>query len=103
MNNCIYVQLFYAKTFFIPRTGLHSGDVPVRPMQPIKGRGAASQITHRFARELRQGFDDGWASPNRTKEAKRVRRSDLVHPSGVGAGKSALSRHESPDLPFIWG
>ncbi|WP_294259915.1 hypothetical protein [uncultured Comamonas sp.] len=30
------------------------------PVQLIKGRGAASQIAHRFARELRQGFDDGW-------------------------------------------
>ena len=79
-------------------------DVPVRPMQPIKGRGAASQITHRFARELRQGFDDGWGKSEQDggSEVGEEVKTWCTHLEWERA-KSALSRHESPDLPFHLG
>ena len=79
-------------------------DVPVRPMQPIKGRGAASQITHRFARELRQGFDDGWGKSEQDggSEVGEEVKTWGTHLEWERA-KSALSRHESPDLPFHLG
>jgi DNA repair photolyase len=32
------------------------------PVQAIKGRGAASQIAHRFTHDAREGFDDGWGT-----------------------------------------
>ncbi|TFF55163.1 MULTISPECIES: PA0069 family radical SAM protein [Comamonas] len=76
-------------------------DVPVRL---IKGRGAASQITHRFARELRQGFDDGWGKSEQdegSEEGEEVK-TWCTHLEWERA-KSALSRHESPDLPFHLG
>lgn len=79
-------------------------DVPVRPMRPIKGRGAASQITHRFARELRQGFDDGWGKSEQDEgsEVGEEIKTWCTHLEWERA-KSALSRHESPDLPFHLG
>lgn len=67
-------------------------------MQLVKGRAAASQITHRFARELRQDFDDGWREFEVDEEATALR----PHLQW-GQAKSALSRHESPDLPFHLG
>ncbi|MDN5503587.1 MAG: hypothetical protein L0H10_07165 [Comamonas sp.] len=87
-------------------SGLDSiqADVPVRPIQPIKGRGAASQITHRFARELRQGFDDGWGKSEQEEgsEVGEEVKTWRTHLEWERA-KSALSRHESPDLPFHLG
>lgn len=87
-------------------SGLDSiqADVPVRPIQPIKGRGAASQITHRFARELRQGFDDGWGKSEQDEgsEVGEEVKTWRTHLEWERA-KSALSRHESPDLPFHLG
>lgn len=58
-------------------------DAPLRPVQLIKGRGAASQITHRFARELRQDFDDGWGESDEGEEAI---------PAGVSL---------APQIPFL--
>ncbi|EFI62572.1 Radical SAM [Comamonas thiooxydans] len=74
------------------------------PVRLIKGRGAASQITHRFARELRQGFDDGWGKSEQdegSEEGEEVK-TWCTHLEWERA-KSALSRHESPDLPFHLG
>lgn len=58
-------------------------DAPLRPVQLIKGRGASSQITHRFARELRQDFDDGWDESDEDEEAI---------PAGVSL---------APQIPFL--
>lgn len=74
------------------------------PVQLIKGRGAASQITHRFARELRQGFDDGWGKSEQdegSEEDEEVK--TWCTQLEWERAKSALSRHESPDLPFHLG
>ena len=33
------------------------------PSVPLKGRGSASSLAHRFAQDAREPFDDGWAPP----------------------------------------
>jgi len=33
------------------------------PVHAIKGRGAASRLAHRFERQAREAFDDGWDAP----------------------------------------
>jgi DNA repair photolyase len=67
------------------------------PLRALKGRGAATRIAHRFERDTRDAFDDGWGtledgvtdapSPPETQ----VRFEDA---------KSALSHNDSPDIPF---
>ncbi|MES2530613.1 MAG: radical SAM protein, partial [Pseudomonadota bacterium] len=32
------------------------------PLNALKGRGAASRIAHRFERDQRNAFDDGWGT-----------------------------------------
>ena len=82
-------------------------DLPAQPVQLHKGRGAASWIAHRFARDAREAFDDGWADG-------AVRTAAAEGEDGEEAPalrthleweqcKSALSRHDSPDLPFHLG
>ncbi|WP_312589364.1 PA0069 family radical SAM protein [Comamonas terrigena] len=82
-------------------------DLPAQPVPLHKGRGAASWIAHRFARDAREAFDDGWADPavnaagaeGDDGEAATVLRTQLEWEQC----KSALSRHDSPDLPFHLG
>lgn len=65
------------------------------PIQTIKGRGAASRLAHRFEKEERQAFDDGWSVPEEDQQPERpateVRFEDA---------RSALSHNDSPDIPF---
>ena len=42
-----------------PSTPRHTVQVP---LNAIKGRGAASQLAHRFTTDPREAFDDGWGS-----------------------------------------
>lgn len=74
---------------------------PVRllqPLQALKGRGSASFIAHRFARDAREAFDDGWEEAG-SEEALTALQTTLEWEQA----RSALSRHDSPDLPFHFG
>jgi hypothetical protein len=67
------------------------------PLQALKGRGAASRIPHRFERDSRDAFDDGWgpqdelAADAAPPPATEVRFEDV---------KSVLSENDSPDIYF---
>lgn len=84
-----------------------AGGYPLRPVLAIKGRGSASQITHRFAKDQRQAVDDGWSAHadiwqdqnDEGIEASTALRTTVQWEQA----KSALSRHDSPDLPFHLG
>lgn len=80
---------------------LDAGEHLLRPLHAIKGRGSASQVTHRFAADKRLAFDDGWSegSEDADAEAATALRTTLEWEQA----KSALSRHGSPDLPFHLG
>ena len=71
------------------------------PIAAIKGRGAASQPAHRFAREAREAFDDGWA-----EKGESVETGD---PDGAAPPRtqvmledvrSVITRNDSPDIHF---
>ena len=66
---------------------------------PIKGRGTATRVAHRFEREERAALDDGWGA-----EA-----DDALSPAGLPVtqvtpeeARTILARNDSPDLPFTW-
>ena len=66
------------------------------PLQAVKGRGAATRIAHRFERDVRDAFDDGWGTQEEdmidsTAPKTEVRFEDV---------KSVLTRNDSPDIPF---
>jgi len=66
------------------------------PLQALKGRGAASRIPHRFERDSRDAFDDGWGTQDELAAdaapppATEVRFEDV---------KSVLSENDSPGEP----
>jgi hypothetical protein len=87
------------------------------PLRAIKGRGAATRNAHRFEKVSRTAFDDGWSTPmsdeafpNRQKATPRAAldasTSAATEPPAPPTeirwedAHSALSRNDSPDLPF---
>lgn len=69
------------------------------PLHALKGRGAATRLAHRFERDARNAFDDGWGTLEEGAAdadalpplATEVRFEDV---------KSVLSHNDSPDVPF---
>ncbi|RYF83413.1 MAG: PA0069 family radical SAM protein [Comamonadaceae bacterium] len=68
------------------------------PIQAIKGRGSASRLANRFEQDARQSFDDGWSSLD--EEAQVREQQTVATEVRFEDAKSALSRNESPDIPF---
>ena len=70
------------------------------PVHAIKGRGAAQRTAHRFARDARSVFDDGWGTVD-----EAALQGPVVQPTRVTLenAKSAISRNESPDIYFDYG
>jgi DNA repair photolyase len=69
------------------------------PVSAIKRRGAVSRIAHRFARDAREGFDDGWG----TVEDLATEQSELLPPATqliLEDAKSIITRNDSPDIYF---
>jgi len=72
-----------------------NSDVRIIPLSALKGRGAASRMPHRFERDARHEFDDGW---------------DTLSDDGCAAppatevtweeARSAISHNDSPDIFF---
>ncbi|RZI93827.1 MAG: PA0069 family radical SAM protein [Variovorax sp.] len=67
------------------------------PLSALKGRGAATRMAHRFERDAREAWDDGWGTLEQEHGeppapiATEVRFEDV---------KSVINGNESPDIPF---
>ncbi|HYE39671.1 MAG TPA: PA0069 family radical SAM protein [Ramlibacter sp.] len=63
------------------------------PLQAIKGRGTASRFPHRFERDAREGFDDGWGGEEGTAGAPRT---EVIWENA----RSMITANDSPDIHF---
>ena len=91
------------------------------PLAPRKGRGAVSNLAHRFSQDAREWFDDGWVAPDTPDsiaaradwdsaeavfDAESQTSADDDAPPSLATEirledcKSALCSNDSPDLPF---
>jgi DNA repair photolyase len=65
------------------------------PPEAIKGRGAASAIAHRFSRDARESFDDGWET---------LQLDEGVAPPATEVtwedARSVIAHNDSPDVFF---
>ena len=64
---------------------------PEIPHRPVKGRGAAGNVAHRFSVETRQAEDDGWEPTLPPLPQTRLL---------IDSAKSIISRNDSPDIGF---
>lgn len=72
------------------------------PIQAIKGRGISHQQAHRYMRDAREAFDDGWSALDEAAQA----RDDAPPPATEVTWedcRSAITKNESPDVGFMLG
>ena len=67
------------------------------PLQALKGRGSATRLAHRFERDARQPFDDGWAT---LEEGLAQPRETLQTEVIWEDARSIISNNDSPDVYF---
>jgi len=63
----------------------------------IKGRGTAVRIAHRFERDAREGFDDGWGTLDQVAGEETLAPSTTVIEERA---RSVIATNDSPDIPF---
>lgn len=72
-----------------------NSEVRIVPLSALKGRGAASRLPHRFEREDRHEFDDGWDTLSVDGPAPAPATEVTWEEA-----RSAISRNDSPDIFF---
>jgi DNA repair photolyase len=67
------------------------------PLEALKGRGAASRLAHRFERDARHAFDDGWSTLD---DQLAQEHGPLVTEVTWEDARSIISSNDSPDVYF---
>ena len=78
-----------------------SEEYPIAP-HALKGRGVAYRQAHRFERDQRTAFDDGWG----TVSAQQAAGEEVVLPATqvrFEDARSVITRNDSPDIGFDLG
>ena len=70
---------------------------PVAMPAPLKGRGTASTLAHRFSVETKEDFDDGWGTLEQSVLEQPVAPTTQIIDEQV---RSILSANDSPDVGF---
>ncbi len=71
------------------------GDV-LTPLHAIKGRGTATRLAHRFEKDTRDAYDDGWGTLEEAAGDQVPLPTEVVFEDA----RSAISRNDSPDIYF---
>jgi len=77
-----------ATLVFVPRASAE---------QPLRGRGTAWAIEHRFSGQARSDFDDGWGTLQQAAQAEQLAPATQVVEEHV---RGILSGNDSPDIGF---
>jgi DNA repair photolyase len=79
----------------------HARSIPLIPegplLEPMKGRGTAWAIEHRYNRLASETFDDGWGTLEQDVQQERLPPATQIIEQRV---KSILSSNDSPDVHF---
>src|SRR5687767_13728785 len=78
----------------IDRSTANTVDEVRVPLSAIKGRGTASRFPHRFERDLRESFDDGWELSD--EEQAALPRTEVIWETA----RSIIASNDSPDIYF---
>jgi DNA repair photolyase len=72
------------------------------PLHAIKGRGVSHRQPHRFERDARAAFDDGWGTVDEAA-ARGEEESAVQTQVSFEDAKSAITHNDSPDIGFSLG
>ncbi|MDB5955539.1 PA0069 family radical SAM protein [Ramlibacter sp.] len=64
------------------------------PLHAIRGRGTATRMAHRFERDSRESFDDGWQLSD--EEQAAIPRTEVIWETA----RSIIAHNDSPDIHF---
>ncbi|MBC7469750.1 MAG: PA0069 family radical SAM protein [Ramlibacter sp.] len=64
------------------------------PVEAIKGRGAATRLAHRFVKDERVDYDDGWGTLEQAESG--ATRTEVIWEDA----RSVISSNDSPDIHF---
>jgi DNA repair photolyase len=78
----------------IDRSSSNEAQVVRVPLEAIKGRGTATRFQHRFERDAREGFDDGWQADE--EGAVATPRTEVIWETA----RSIIASNDSPDIHF---
>lgn len=97
----LYIYTVMSRTF-TDKSDIPAPPEEVRiPLQAIRGRGAATALAHRFARDVREAADDGWGQlpggNDAGDDASAAPAATRVH---LEAARSAICANDSPDIFF---
>lgn len=67
------------------------------PIAALKGRGAATRMAHRFERDAREAWDDGWGTLEHAHDEAPASVPTEVR---FEDAKSVINGNDSPDIPF---
>ena len=67
------------------------------PPEPTKGRGTTWELAHRFSKDEREAYDDGWGTLEQSVQAQPLPPSTQVLEERV---KTILASNDSPDIGF---
>jgi DNA repair photolyase len=67
------------------------------PIHAIKGRGTATRMPHRFEKDVRTAWDDGWGTLEESQAGEGPRLETEVT---FETARSAISKNDSPDIHF---
>ncbi len=70
------------------------------PVNAIKGRGSATRMAHRFEKDTRDAYDDGWGTLQEGEAGERARLDTEVI---LEDARSAITHNDSPDIFFDYG
>ena len=67
------------------------------PPEPTKGRGTTWELAHRFSKDEREAYDDGWGTLEQSVQAQALPPSTQLLEEQV---KTILASNDSPDIGF---
>ena len=80
-----------------PQASPDSGQLHGLPVAPVKGRGTAWSLAHRFSSDSRQPHDDGWGTLDQAVHEQVLPPATQVLEERV---KTILASNDSPDISF---
>jgi DNA repair photolyase len=73
------------------------------PLRTIKGRGVANRQAHRFERDQRAAFDDGWGAVQAQEDGGGEEAAAPATQVRFEDARSVITRNDSPDIGFHLG
>lgn len=92
----ILACIVHRRILFIYTVSKQSMSEAFIPLHAIKGRGTATRMAHRFTKDVRDAWDDGWGTLEDAALDEKPPETEVTFEDA----RSAIARNDSPDIYF---